>query len=100
MNDQQAPSPKPAEGEALQVLAEVNETLFENKKAVIRSLSRRVEELEKGLLWALDEIADRDEDETPKHECEFVTNPLAGYCEFHDRYWQYHFLLGTTKEGE
>lgn len=41
---------------------------------------------EQALRWALDYIADGS-DETPPHECEFITNPPKGACDFHERYW-------------
>jgi len=38
------------------------------------------------LQWALDYIADGAEN-TPRHACEFTSNPLKGACDFHEQYW-------------
>lgn len=43
------------------------------------------------LKWSLDYISDSsarlDDQGTPCHECEFVTNPESGYCSFHDKFY-------------
>lgn len=39
------------------------------------------------LAWALDEISGGDYSKTPKHECEFTTNPEKGHCNFCWGFW-------------
>ncbi len=42
---------------------------------------------DKHLAWALDEISGGDYSKTPKHECEFSTNPEKGHCDFCCGFW-------------
>jgi hypothetical protein len=52
--------------------------------------------LREALDWALRIICeDRviEDDETPKHVCDYIHNPDTGYCEFHDKYWNARALL-------
>lgn len=39
------------------------------------------------LAWALDEISGGDYSKTPKHDCEFKTNPEKGHCDFCWGFW-------------
>ncbi len=43
--------------------------------------------LREHLAWALDEISGGDYEQTPKHECEFGTNPEKGHCDFCWGFW-------------
>lgn len=55
------------------------------------------------LEWALDCIggdSPMDENGTPKHECEYLTNPENGHCEFHHKYWEAKNLLAHPSEGD
>lgn len=62
----------------------------------------------RGLLrWALtviEEWADGAPDDngeygTPAHDCEFVTNPEKGACDFHDWYWDAVAALDAESTG-
>jgi hypothetical protein len=65
-------------------------------------LKRRVEELEKSLAWALQEIRERSTGEdsvgTPDHSCEFETDPDRGKCDFHEGYWSAFQLLSPQEK--
>lgn len=43
--------------------------------------------LHEHLAWALGEISSGDYSKTPKHECEFKTNPEKGHCDFCWGFW-------------
>lgn len=49
------------------------------------------------LRWALDQIAEQSQStgETPDHDCEYITDPPAGHCSFHDKYWTALELLSA-----
>ena len=49
--------------------------------------SVEVMRLRKHLAWALDEISGGDYESTPRHECEFRTNPEKGHCDFCWGFW-------------
>lgn len=47
-----------------------------------------IKRLEKSLAWALNEISGEDYSKTPKHECEFKTDPEKGHCDFCCHFWE------------
>ncbi len=49
--------------------------------------------LREHLAWALDELSGGDYSKTPKHECEFSTNPEKGHCDFCWGFWD---AVGAT----
>jgi len=59
-----------------------------------------IDQLEGALEWALDYIADGadpDENEVPKHQCEYVSDPEKGACSFCTDYWRARALLDERK---
>lgn len=53
------------------------------------------------LRWALTELSDGpcDADGTPRHGCEFATNPLKGACDYHETYWKAWELADPNPEN-
>lgn len=64
-----------------------------NLLSISKADSDRIDELvrlstvREQLKWALNEISGGDYSQTPKHECEFTTNPDKGHCDFCWGFW-------------
>lgn len=41
------------------------------------------EDVRRSLRWALGELNDGNDTEVPEHDCEFISNPEKGACDFH-----------------
>jgi hypothetical protein len=57
--------------------------------------------LRKALQWALTVIEEwangkPDSNGTPAHDCDFVSNPEKGSCDFHDEFWNATLLAART----
>lgn len=50
-----------------------------------------LEDIWDSLDWSLHQLQEEngtDDQGTPKHECEFITNPPKGSCSFHEKFWK------------
>jgi hypothetical protein len=43
--------------------------------------------LKRLLNWAIHEMSDESPRRTPKHDCEYSTDPESGKCDFCENYW-------------
>jgi len=60
-------------------------------------MEEKMQNLHDALKWALNYISKGNRIDTPKHDCEYKTNPEKGYCEFHDKYWKAEEILKAHK---
>lgn len=55
--------------------------------ALKKSDLAQISSLKEHLAWALNEISEGDYSATPKHDCEFKSDPEKGHCDFCWGFW-------------